>query len=58
MVKLQLELSLDFRAKSEAFMFPVWSGPVRPLAAAAGTDQIVFCHRTKKYCVRLHLVPD
>ena len=38
-VKLQLEPSLDFRADSEAFMFPVWSGPVRPPAAAAGTCQ-------------------
>ena len=48
MVKLQLELLLDFRANSEACVFPVWSGPVRPPAAAAGTDQIDFCHRTKK----------
>ena len=35
-------------ANSEVCVFPVWSGPVRPPAAAAGTDQIDFCHRTKK----------
>ena len=49
-VKLKLELSLDFRANSGDICFPVWSGPVRLAAAASGLRPDRFLPSDKKNC--------